>query len=134
MYITLRQCFCPSRNLETYVVPPTIFFSPPFLFSSLSLSCLPGSDRDGRPVIVISACRLPPSYAINHDVLLRLIHHLMRNYLTLYFICICHQSRRPTQVNSPPPTSCVPHYLTLYFSCICHQSRRPTQVNSPPHV
>jgi hypothetical protein len=30
-----------------------------------------GSDRDGRPVIVFSACRLPASYKINHDVLLR---------------------------------------------------------------
>ena len=29
-----------------------------------------GTDKDGRPVIVFSACRLPPSYTINHQKLL----------------------------------------------------------------
>ena len=30
---------------------------------------VPGTDKMGRPVIVFSACRLPPSYQISHDVL-----------------------------------------------------------------
>ena len=67
-----------KQYIYSLLLPPSI---PPSLYPSLPLSLPPslllpplppsGSDRDGRPVIVFSACRLPPAYAINHDVLLR---------------------------------------------------------------
>ncbi|CAI8000737.1 Rho GTPase-activating protein 1 [Geodia barretti] len=54
-----------------------------------------GSDRDGRPVIVISACRLPPSYAINHDVLLRYGKYFLDKIVEQdYTLLYCHHGLR----------------------------------------
>ncbi|CAI8052115.1 Rho GTPase-activating protein 1 [Geodia barretti] len=55
------------------------------MLEKYSIISTSGSDRDGHPVIVISACRLPPSDAIDHNVLLRYTS-LLHVYTTLYAV------------------------------------------------
>jgi Rho GTPase-activating protein 1 len=40
-----------------------------------------GTDKVGRPVIVVSACRLPPSYQISHEVLLEYLKYTLDQYV-----------------------------------------------------
>ena len=81
-------CLTPRKPFNTPILYPLFIhaccrFS--YLLLHVQLSPLSGSDRDGHPVIVISACRLPPSDAIDHNVLLRYTS-LLHVYTTLYAV------------------------------------------------
>ncbi|XP_064396567.1 rho GTPase-activating protein 8-like isoform X2 [Halichondria panicea] len=51
------------------------------LIEKYNIVSVGGSDRDGRMVIVFSACRLPDSYLINHQRLLEYIFHTLEQYV-----------------------------------------------------
>ena len=59
-------CVCLSVDVCVECVPMQVLVSSHSLFHMLLL-CAGAADKDGRPVIVFSACRLPPSYQISHQ-------------------------------------------------------------------
>ncbi|XP_065909987.1 rho GTPase-activating protein 1-like [Dysidea avara] len=89
----------PSADLVATKNPPDKFSqscapqteTPPeyALIERHNIVSVAGTDKDGRPVIVFSACRLPPSYTINHQKLLDYLkftvdHYVESDYTILY--------------------------------------------------